>query len=127
MPGLDGTGPSGQGPLTGKGQGFCILKRTEEQSGQVKGFVGLQGTPVEQRIENIERVNTMPRGDGTGPGAQGPGTGRGTGRGRRGRPFAAGPGGSCICLNCGVTAMHAQGQPCNEKGCPKCGHRMIRA
>ncbi len=25
MPGFDGTGPSGTGPLTGKGRGFCVL------------------------------------------------------------------------------------------------------
>jgi hypothetical protein len=25
MPGFDGTGPAGQGPMTGGGRGFCIL------------------------------------------------------------------------------------------------------
>jgi len=74
----------------------------------------------------------MPRGDGTGPGGQGPGTGRGMGRsqgqgrGRMGGPFAAGPGGSCVCPKCGATAAHVVGQPCNAISCPNCGTKMTR-
>ena len=74
----------------------------------------------------------MPRGNGTGPTGQGPGTGRGMGRGqgqgrgRMGGPFAAGPGGNCICSNCGHKEPHIVGQPCNQKTCPKCGTRMTR-
>lgn len=26
MPGFDGTGPRGQGPMTGRGMGYCIVK-----------------------------------------------------------------------------------------------------
>ena len=77
----------------------------------------------------------MPRGDGTGPTGQGPGTGRGMGRGqgqgqgrgRMGGPFAAGPGGNCVCPNCGATAAHVVGQPCNAKSCSKCGTKMTRS
>jgi hypothetical protein len=76
----------------------------------------------------------MPRGDGTGPSGQGPGTGRGQGKGqgqgqgkgRMGGPFAAGPGGSCVCPNCGATVAHTVGQPCNAISCPKCGTQMTR-
>ena len=81
----------------------------------------------------------MPRGDGTGPMGQGPGTGRrklgtnrgtgqqaATGRGRGGGPLAAGPGGECVCPNCGFNAAHTVGQPCNQKPCPKCGAKMTR-
>jgi len=25
MPGFDGTGPAGQGPLTGRGMGYCVM------------------------------------------------------------------------------------------------------
>jgi len=64
----------------------------------------------------------MPRGDGTGP----PGGGRGQGRGRMGGPFAAGPGGQCVCPKCGHKTSHAQGQPCAQQSCPKCGTRMTR-
>ena len=72
----------------------------------------------------------MPRGDGTGPVGKGPGTGRGRGqaqgRGRMGGPFAAGPGGNCVCPYCGTTITHVPGQPCNVKSCPKCGTKMTR-
>ena len=74
----------------------------------------------------------MPRGDGTGPTGRGPGTGRGVGRGagrgrgRMGGPFAAGPGGSCICPSCGHKLAHVAGQPCNAQSCPKCGTKMTR-
>jgi hypothetical protein len=65
----------------------------------------------------------MPRGNGTGP-TQGGGSRRG--RGRMGGPFAAGPGGSCVCPKCGHKVSHVAGQPCNQKACPKCGTRMTR-
>ena len=72
----------------------------------------------------------MPRGDGTGPRGAGPGTGKGMrprdgGRGRRGG-FAAGPGGDCICPNCGERVSHQLGTPCFEQKCPKCGAAMTR-
>jgi len=83
----------------------------------------------------------MPFGDGTGPLGQGPGTGRGMparrrfsagggrggGRGRMGgnRP-GAGPGGFCICPNCGAKVPHQAGVPCYSVNCPKCGTRMVR-
>ena len=65
----------------------------------------------------------MPGGNGMGPGGGG-GGGRGMGRG--GGPFAAGPGGNCVCPSCGHTEPHVVGQPCNQKTCPKCGTPMTR-
>lgn len=62
----------------------------------------------------------MPRGDGTGP-PQG-----GQGRGRKGGPFAAGPGGSCVCPKCGHKVAHQAGVPCVQVKCPKCGTAMTR-
>ena len=133
MPGFNGKGPSGQGPLTGKGRGFCILKSSEKNPHQVQGFAGLQGVPVDQKKENNSEDNrkeviNMPRGDGTSAVGMGPRSGRGTGprRGRMGGPFAAGPGGNCVCPNCGGIVAHVVGQPCNTKSCPKCGMRMTR-
>lgn len=75
----------------------------------------------------------MPFGDGTGPLGQGPGTGRGRGMGQgRGRGRNAGnragsgPGGYCICPNCGEKVTHRVGIPCYSINCPKCKSRMIR-
>ncbi len=69
----------------------------------------------------------MPFGDGTGPLGQGPGVERGMGRGRGGmRKSSAGPGGYCICPNCGEKLSHQAGIPCSSVSCPKCGTRMTR-
>lgn len=42
--------------------------------------------------------------------------------GQRGR----GPGGNCVCPNCGQTTPHEQGRPCSRELCPSCGTRMTR-
>ena len=68
----------------------------------------------------------MPRGDGTGP-TGGGGQGRRRGKGQGGGPFAAGPGGNCVCPKCGHKEPHIAGQPCNQKMCPKCDTQMTRA
>jgi predicted Fe-Mo cluster-binding NifX family protein len=68
----------------------------------------------------------MRRGFGVRSGGNGRGRGRG-GHGGMGRPFAAGPGGQCVCPNCGEKSPHTQGQPCNQMLCPKCGTPMTRA
>jgi transposase len=31
-----------------------------------------------------------------------------------------------VCPACGHTEKHIQGQPCNQRKCPKCETRMIR-
>jgi len=41
MPGFDGTGPLGQGPMTGRGQGFCVLTSSKENLDQVKRYCGI--------------------------------------------------------------------------------------
>jgi hypothetical protein len=64
----------------------------------------------------------MPRGDGSGPASNSPGQGRG----RMGGQFAAGPGGYCVCPQCGNKTPHVQGQPCTQQQCPKCGSKMTR-
>jgi len=58
-------------------------------------------------------------------GGRGGGGGGGRGRGRMGG-FAAGPGGSCVCPNCGYSTSHVVGTPCYQQTCPKCGSRMTR-
>ena len=61
-------------------------------------------------------------------GGRGGGAGRGGGRGpgRMGGPKAAGPGGNCVCPNCGHKVPHRVGQPCYQMTCPKCGTKMTR-
>jgi hypothetical protein len=75
MPGFNGTGPQGRGPMTGRGMGFCILQESEDSPGQMKGLAGIQGTPI-SNMKARKEVTNMPRGDGTGPVGLGPLTGR---------------------------------------------------
>lgn len=83
-----------------------------------------------QRDQNW-RNDLMPQRDGTGPGGEGPGTGRGLGmgggRGRMGgnKP-GSGPGGNCVCPDCGQTFAHETGVPCNSRECPKCGVKLVK-
>jgi hypothetical protein len=85
MPGFDGTGPLGEGPMTGRGLGFCVLTRSKEKSDQIQGFVGIDGRPVRETKVNKgfkfagKEVIDMPFGDGTGPAGLGPMTGRAAG------------------------------------------------
>lgn len=65
------------------------------------------------------------RGD-SGGRSRGAGRGGGRGPGRMGGPKAAGPGGNCVCPNCGHQEPHVAGQPCYQEKCPKCGTQMIR-
>lgn len=74
MPGKDGTGPLGSGPLTGRGDGFCVVQLEGSGPSGVKGFAGLQGRPLYETTDNRKEA-AMPAGDGTGPM-----TGRGAGR-----------------------------------------------
>lgn len=43
-----------------------------------------------------------------------------------GQGMSAGPGGECVCPQCGHKASHTAGQPCAEDECPKCGAIMVR-
>jgi len=57
---------------------------------------------------------------------QGGGRGGGRGPGRMGGSQAAGPGGKCLCPNCGHKVPHQAGKPCYDVKCPKCGTLMTR-
>ena len=47
MPGLDGTGPRGQGMFTGRGEGYCMLRFPEQgESSATIGYAGIEGWPV---------------------------------------------------------------------------------
>jgi len=83
MPGFDGKGPSGQGPMTGRGLGFCVLTSSEENPNEIQGFAGIDGKPIGKMNEGFKfagkEVINMPRGNGTGPAGMGPMTGRAAG------------------------------------------------
>jgi len=53
MPGYDGTGPKGRGPMTGRGGGYCSLKLSGSPDEQLSGFAGRSGYPVRLRPDGI--------------------------------------------------------------------------
>ena len=73
MPGLDGTGPGGAGPLTGWGMGLCILKLPPPAQAGSKTDTNTASK------RNRKEVTAMPGGDRTGPMGYGPMTGRAAG------------------------------------------------
>jgi hypothetical protein len=81
MPGFDGTGPNGRGPMTGRCEGYCALECKRHNGAEVlEGIAGSSGRPVQIGLNiNRKEAYTMPRGDGTGPAGMGPMTGRGAG------------------------------------------------
>ena len=55
MPGFDGTGPRGMGPMTGRGEGYCACTLPSSGTGKpVYGYVGLAGMP--QVIGDYRRI-----------------------------------------------------------------------
>jgi len=50
---------------------------------------------------------------------------QGTGKNQGDKP-GAGPGGKCVCPDCGAKVAHTVNTPCNQKKCPKCGTTMTR-
>ena len=69
------------------------------------------------------------RGAGRAGGARGGGGGRGAGGGggrMGGTRAGVGPGGNCLCPNCGAKAPHTPGVPCYTVKCPECGSAMVR-
>lgn len=46
MPRFDGTGPKGEGPLTGRGEGYCAVKLPDEPGEPAVGYAGREGHPV---------------------------------------------------------------------------------
>jgi len=53
------------------------------------------------------------------------GRNRGLETGAKGK-IAAGPGGSCLCPECGARIPHRNGIPCGQVPCPACGRSMVR-
>jgi hypothetical protein len=76
MPGFDGTGPQGHGPMTGRARGYCILRTANDESNRVQGFAGVQGTPIGAGSADKQEVTDMAFRGGTGPVASPPTVGR---------------------------------------------------
>jgi len=67
MPGFDGTGPQGNGPMTGRARGYCMLQKAKDELNDVRGFAGVQGTPVGVESPQGKEVADMPFAYGIGP------------------------------------------------------------
>ena len=88
MPRYDGTGPQGQGPLSGRGEGYCAERLPETGDGAY-GVAGQYARPVRAPLllRPWRRMRSwfgwgLGRGTGLGRGMRG-GRGMGRGRGRR--------------------------------------------
>ena len=58
MPGFDGTGPRGGGPMTGGGRGFCAVPLSAPQ--QELNFLKNQSQALREQLEQIEtRIKDM--------------------------------------------------------------------
>jgi len=67
MPGFDGTGPQGNGPMTGRARGYCVLRESNGKSSEIQGFAGVQGTPVDAKVPTRKEMTDMPFQDGMRP------------------------------------------------------------
>ena len=107
-----------------------ILNR-ETAAAPVSNAINRNGAAGNKWRKKMVKKNTFP-GGGRGQGARGKGAGSGMGSGSGGRGRkggnqpGAGPGGNCLCPNCGAKIPHKQGQPCFNVICPQCGSQMLR-
>ena len=77
MPGFNGTGPRGSGPLTGGGRGYCAVTLPEPGADRpAMGYAGLASRPIGGLTPTLGRPRLGMR--------LGGGRGLGLGRGRRG-------------------------------------------
>jgi hypothetical protein len=83
MPRLDGTGPQSQGPMTGRGEGYCAIRSPKPGEG-ADGYAGLQGTPVRLEARTTRWLGPVTRLGGAFRRGRGRSAGRGRGR-RSGR------------------------------------------
>ncbi|MCF7974816.1 MAG: DUF5320 domain-containing protein [Phycisphaerae bacterium] len=52
MPCRDGTGPRGQGPMTGHGGGDCVLRESQRRPGCFYGILGRHGRPATLNMDS---------------------------------------------------------------------------
>ncbi|MBA7644830.1 hypothetical protein ES703_52577 [subsurface metagenome] len=82
MPGFDGTGPAGLGPMTGRGMGYCALPLSNPGVSRVPyGYAGIYGAQLPTTDPYAPVIPYRRPWFGMRPG-RGRGFGRGRGRGR---------------------------------------------
>jgi len=89
MPRFDGTGPCGEGPMTGRGEGHCALVLPLEEGRAPYGYAGLQGRPVvlgAQTVRSPPQRRILGRWPGMPRAGRAFSRGRGRRRGRRSVP-----------------------------------------
>jgi len=66
MPGFDGTGPGGLGPMTGRGEGYCAIVLPSPRTAKAPfdyaqdrpyGYAGLAGVPVRLALSPVEGMS----------------------------------------------------------------------
>ena len=60
MPGGNGTGPLGQGPMTGHGMGYCVLKLAEGDE-PPEGSAGVADRPMAVGIASEHEIGHLKR------------------------------------------------------------------
>ena len=95
MPGFNGTGPLGLGPMTGRGMGYCAMPLSAPGGGMMPyGYAGYPGIPMNRSYPYVPPASfpAMPYAPFTGWPRFGMRFGRGFGRGFRGRGRGRGRG-----------------------------------
>lgn len=59
MPGFDGTGPRGLGPMTGGGRGLCVLKLPAGPGNPITGLAGRAGRRFSQPLETDAELEQL--------------------------------------------------------------------
>lgn len=58
MPGFDGTGPAGMGPMTGRGRGFCVVPLNRSTVSSTGGY-GFQDYPGVTYYQGSQPYNSF--------------------------------------------------------------------
>ena len=59
MPGFDGTGPLGKGPLTGRGEGFCVVPINNYNNSILNKANGMKDRKVNSFYPNLKDHNNF--------------------------------------------------------------------
>jgi Family of unknown function (DUF5320) len=53
MPGFDGTGPRGMGPMTGRGMGYCVVPLATDRQDELD-YLKTQAQAIRSELQRIE-------------------------------------------------------------------------